>query len=119
VGQNGPVERQALFGYLAAASRFAVNVHALPNGLRAAVQVLEARDPITIIGILPRGSAVHVPDGSAVDLLAKKRPGLSLLAVAQAEADFAKELGRPVGIVLTSGVRGEEAARLTAAARPL
>jgi hypothetical protein len=33
--------------------------------------------------------------------------------------DFAKELGRPVGIVLTSGVRGEEAARLTAAARPL
>src|SRR5215204_3894873 len=71
------------------------------------------------IGILPRGSAVHVPEGSAIDLLAKKRSGLSLLAVAQAEADFAKELGRPVGIVLTSEVRGEEAARLTAAARPL
>jgi predicted nucleotidyltransferase len=96
-----------------------MNIHAVPSDLRAAVRDVEARYPIKIIGLLPRGSAVHVSEESAIDLLAKKRLGLSLFTVAQAEADLARRLGRPVGIVLTSEVRGEEAAKLSAAARPL
>lgn len=87
--------------------------------LRHHVATVEGKYPLKVIGLLPRGSAVHVHEGDALDFLAKKRLGLSLLDVAQAEVDLANALGRPVGIVLTSEVRGEEAARLTAAARPL
>lgn len=87
--------------------------------LRHHVAAIEARHPIKIIGLLPRGSAVHVKEKNALDFLAKKKLGLSLLGVAQAEVDLTEALGRPVGIVLTSEVRGEEAARLSAAAKPL
>lgn len=87
--------------------------------LRHHVASIEARYPLKVIGLLPRGEAVHVQEDNALDFLAKKRLGLSLLDIAQAEVDLGEALGRPVGIVLTSEVRGEEAARLSAAARPL
>ena len=87
--------------------------------LRHHVATIEAKYPLKIVGLLPRGTAVHVRGEDALDFLAKKRLGLSLLGIAQAEVDLAECLQRPVGIVLTSEVRGEEAARLTAAARPL
>lgn len=77
--------------------------------LRMHVAAVEAKHPIKIIGLLPRGSVGHVSDDSAVEFLAEKRPGLSLLGLAQAEVDLAGLLGRPVGIVLVSGLKGREA----------
>jgi hypothetical protein len=97
-----------------------MNAPVLPQDvLRHHVATVEARYPLKIVGLLPRGAAVHVFGDDALDFLAKKKLGLSLLGVAKAEADLADLTGRPVGIVLTSEVRGEEAARLSAAARPL
>jgi predicted nucleotidyltransferase len=48
-------------------------------------------------------------DDSALDFLAEKRPGLDLLDLAGAEIDLGDLLGRPVGIVLKSGLRDREA----------
>jgi hypothetical protein len=77
--------------------------------LRMHVAAIEAKDPIKIIGLLPRGSVGHVFEENALDFLAEKRPGLSLLTLAGAELDLAEKLGRPVGIVLVSGLRDREA----------
>jgi predicted nucleotidyltransferase len=77
--------------------------------LRMHIAAIEAKYPIKITGLLPRGSAGHVFDDNALDFLAEKRPGLSLLALSEAEVDLADKLGRPVGIVLVSGLRDREA----------
>jgi hypothetical protein len=77
--------------------------------LRMHIAAIEAKHPIKIIGILPRGSVGHVFDDNALELLAEKRPGLSLLGLAGAEVDLAEKLSRPVGIVLVSGLRRSEA----------
>jgi hypothetical protein len=77
--------------------------------LRMHVAAIEAKHPIKIVGILPRGSAAHVLEDDALDFLAEKRPGLSLLGLCKAESDLANRLGHPVGIVLASGLRGSEA----------
>ena len=77
--------------------------------LRMHIAAIESKYPLKIIGLLPRGSAGHVHEDNALDLLAEKRPGLSLLELAGAEVDLAEKLGRPVGIVLISGLRDREA----------
>jgi len=77
--------------------------------LRMHVASIEAKHPIKILGLLPRGSAGHVFDDNALDFLAEKRPGLDLLGLSQAEIDLSELLGRPVGIVLVSGLKGREA----------
>ena len=77
--------------------------------LRMHVAAIEEKHPVKIIGLLPRGSAGHVLDDGAVDLLAEKKPGLSLLGLSEVEGDLADRLGRPVGIVLVSGLHGREA----------
>jgi hypothetical protein len=77
--------------------------------LRHHVSTIEAAHPIKILGLLPRGSAAHVFEDNALDFLAEKRPGLDLLGLSQAEVDLANLLGRPVGIVLISGLKGREA----------
>ncbi|HEY7298703.1 MAG TPA: hypothetical protein VH684_12295 [Xanthobacteraceae bacterium] len=77
--------------------------------LRMHVAAIEAKHPLKIIGLLPRGSAGHVSGEDALDLLANKKPGLSLLELCEAEGDLAERLGRPVGIVLVSGLQGREA----------
>jgi hypothetical protein len=77
--------------------------------LRMHVAAVEARHPIEIIGLLPRGSVGHVSDDNAFEFLGEKRPGLSLLGLAQAEVDLSELLGRSVGIVLVSGLKGREA----------
>lgn len=77
--------------------------------LRMHVAAIEAKHPIKFIGLLPRGSVGHVFDDNALDFLAEKRPGLNLLGLAQAEVDLGDLLGRPVGIVLVSGLKGDEA----------
>jgi hypothetical protein len=77
--------------------------------LRMHVASVEAKHPLKIIGLLPRGSAGHVFGDEALDFLAEKKPGLSLLGLCDAEGDLAERLGRPVGIVLVSGLQGREA----------
>jgi len=77
--------------------------------LRMHVAAIEAKYPIKIVGLLPRGSVGHVSEENALDFLAEKRPGLSLLELAGAEVDLSDRVGRPVGIVLVSGLRDREA----------
>lgn len=77
--------------------------------LRFHVAAIEAKHPIKIIGLLPRGSAGHVSDDNALDFLAEKRSGLDLWGLAAAEVELSDLLGRPVGIVLKSGLKGREA----------
>jgi predicted nucleotidyltransferase len=77
--------------------------------LRMHVATIEAKYPIKIVGLLPRGSVGHVFEDNALDFLAEKRPGLSLFGLSGAEVDLSDLLGRPVGIVLVSGLKGHEA----------
>jgi hypothetical protein len=77
--------------------------------LRMHVAAIEAKHPIKFVGLLPRGSAAHVFEDDALDFLAEKKPGLSLLSLCEAEGDLAERIGRPVGIVLRSGLQGREA----------
>jgi predicted nucleotidyltransferase len=89
---------------------FAMNVPIINRSiLRMHVAAIEAKHLVKIIGLLPRGSAGHVFGDDALDFLAEKKPGLSLLGLCAAENDLADRLGRPVGIVLVSGLRGREA----------
>lgn len=77
--------------------------------LRMHIAAVEAKHPIKIIGLLPRGSVGHVFDDNALEFLAEKKPGLSLLGLSQAEVDLSELLGRTVGIVLVSGLKDREA----------
>jgi predicted nucleotidyltransferase len=77
--------------------------------LRMHVATIEAKYPIKIVGLLPRGSVGHVFEDNALDFLAEKKPGLDLWGLAAAEVDLGELLGRPVGIVLESGLKGHEA----------
>ena len=78
--------------------------------LRMHIAAIEAKHPIRILGLLPRGSVGHVSDvADAFEFLAEKRPGLDLLGLCEAEGDLADRLGRTVGIVLISGLRDREA----------
>ena len=77
--------------------------------LRKHVATVEAKYPIKILGVLPRGSVGHLFAVTGIDLLAEKRPGLSLLTLAGAEIDLGELIQRPVGIVLVSGLKGREA----------
>lgn len=87
--------------------------------LRQHVATVEGRHPIKITGLLPRGAAAHVFEPDALDFLAEKRSGLSLLGLARAESDLSDLLGRPVGIVLLSGLRDREAEEFPKLAEPL
>lgn len=77
--------------------------------LRMHIAAIEAKYPIKILGLLPRGSVGHVFEDNALDFLAEKRPGLDLWGLAAAEVGLGGLLGRPVGIVLKSGLKGREA----------
>src|SRR5215217_5473233 len=72
---------------------------------------VEQKFPLHFIGLLPRGTAVHVFGDDAVDLLAEKLPGLSLTGLTGAEIDLSRRLKRPVGIVLKSELRGTKEKR--------
>lgn len=80
---------------------------------------IEAKYPLHFAGRLPRGAAAHVFDDDAIDLLAEKREGLSLLDLAGAEIELAERLGRPVGIVLKSGLKGADRENILALVQPL
>jgi hypothetical protein len=87
--------------------------------LRMHIAAIEQKYPIRIVGLLPRGAAAHIFEENAVDFLAEKGPGLSLLDLCKAEGDFGEKLGRPVGIVLRSGLTGREAEEFPALAEPV
>jgi predicted nucleotidyltransferase len=87
--------------------------------LKRHIGTIEAKYPIKILGLLPRGSAAHVFEEDALDFLAEKRAGLDLLGLCEAEADLSDLLGRPVGIVLISGLKGREAAEFPRMLDPL
>ncbi|MGH6673167.1 MAG: hypothetical protein ACRECV_14500 [Xanthobacteraceae bacterium] len=87
--------------------------------LRMHIATIEAKYPIKIVGLLPRGSVGHVFDDNAPDFLAEKRPGLDLLGLAGAEVGLSDRLGRPVGIVLKSGLKGREAEEFPRLAQPI
>jgi predicted nucleotidyltransferase len=76
--------------------------------LRDHLHAVEQRFPVHFVGLLPRGTAAHVSDDDAIDLLAEKLPGLSLTSLTGAEIDLSRRLKRPVGIVLKSELRGRE-----------
>ena len=83
------------------------------------IAAIEAKHPLKILGLLPRGSAAHILDDDALDFLAEKKPGLDLLGLAEAQVDLRELLGRPVGIVLVSGLKGREAAKLPRLVEPI
>ena len=87
--------------------------------LRMHIAAIEAKYPIKIIGILPRGSVGHVFDDEAFEFLAEKRPALTLLELAGAEVDLGEKLGRTVGIVLVSGLRDREAEEFPKVVEPI
>lgn len=87
--------------------------------LRMHIAAIEAKYPIKIIGLLPRGSAAHVFDDDALDFLAEKRPGLSLLGLSGAEVSLGEKLGRRVGIVLKSGLEEREAEEFSRIVEPV
>ena len=95
-------------------------VHTIDRtALRTHVAAIEAKYPMKILGILPRGSAGHVFELSAIDLLGEKKPGLSLLDLCGAEVDLGDLIGRPVGIVLVSGLSGREAEEFPRLVQPI
>jgi len=97
-----------------------MNAPVIPRSiLKHHVATIEARHPLRFLGLLPRGAAAHVFDENGLDFLAEKRPGLSLFDLCQAEVDLSDLLGRPVGIVLMSGLRGREAEEFPSLVEPL
>jgi hypothetical protein len=88
--------------------------------LRMHVAAIEAKHPIKILGILPPGSVGHMYDqDGALELLAEKTGPISLIGLAGAENDLKARIGRPVGIVLVTGLRGEEADEFPRIAEPV
>lgn len=88
--------------------------------LRMHIAAIEAKYPIKILGLLPRGSVGHVAEEpDAMEFLAEKRPGLSLLGLCEAEGDLSERIGRTVGIVLVSGLRDREAEEFPRIAEPV
>jgi hypothetical protein len=87
--------------------------------LLAHLHATEEKFPLRFVGILPRGSAPHVFGDDAVEFLAEKLPGLSLLDVAEAEVELTDRLGRPVGVILRSELHGIDAKRVLAGLQPL
>ena len=97
-----------------------MNIHQVDRRqLLAHLHAVEAKFPLRFVGLLPRGTAVHVFGDDAVDLLAEKLPGLSLTGLTGAELDLAERLKRPVGIVLRSELSGREEKEVLAEAQPL
>jgi hypothetical protein len=87
--------------------------------LRMHIASIEAKHPIKIVGLLPRGSVGHVFEEDALDFLAEKRPGLDLLGLVKAENDLSDLLGRRAGIVLVSGLKGREAEEFPRLVKPI
>ncbi len=97
-----------------------MNVHQIDRKkLLDHLRAVEEKFPVHFVGLLPRGAAVHVSGDDAVDLLAEKLPGLSLISLTGAEIDLSARLQRPVGIVLKSELKGREQEEVLGGIQPL
>jgi len=97
-----------------------MNVHQIDRQkLLDHLHAVEREFPLRFVGLLPRGTAMHVFGDDAVDLLAEKLPGLSLTGLTGAEIDLSRRLNRPVGIVLKSELRGREEKEVLDEVQPL
>lgn len=97
-----------------------MNVHQIDRRiLLTHLHAIEEKFPLRFVGLLERGSAPHVFGDDAVDLLAEKREGLSLLGLAGAEVELSDRLGRPVGIILRSELHGDDEKRILAGLTPI
>lgn len=88
--------------------------------LKLHVAAVEAMRPLRFLGLLPRGTVGHVDvkDESALEFLADKSEGLSLMDLCGAEIELGRSLGRNVGIILRSGLRDAEIETIPALAEP-
>jgi predicted nucleotidyltransferase len=97
-----------------------MNVHQIDRRiLLTHLHATEEKFPLRFVGLLPRGSAPHVFGADAIDFLAEKLPGLSLLDVAGAEVELTERLGRPVGVILRSELHGDDEKRILSGLQPL
>lgn len=97
-----------------------MNAPVIPRSiLRPHAATIEARFPLKVLGLLPAGSAGHVGNSDGLAFLAEKRETFSLLDLCDAEIALSDVLGRPVGIVLVSGLRGREAGEFPRRVEPL
>src|SRR5260370_16849526 len=97
-----------------------MNVHQIDRKkLLGELHAVQEKFPLRFLGLLPRGTAVHVFGDDAVDLLAEKLPGLSLTSLTGAEIDLSTRLKRPVGIVLKTELKGRDEEQLLRAIQPL
>ncbi|HEY8578678.1 MAG TPA: hypothetical protein VIL72_02245 [Beijerinckiaceae bacterium] len=89
--------------------------------LKLHIAAVEEMYPITFVGRLPRGSvgSVRISDENALEFLCRKREGLTLFDLCGAENELGRRLGRTVGIVLESGLKGREAEEFPRLAEPL
>jgi hypothetical protein len=92
-----------------------MNVHQIDRRiLLTHLHAVEEKFPLRFVGLLEPGSAPHISGDDAVNLLAEKREGLSLLGLSSAEVELSRRLGRPVGIVLRSELHGGDEERVLA-----
>ncbi|KAA2237903.1 hypothetical protein [Salinarimonas soli] len=97
-----------------------MNAPVIPRAiLRHHVATIEARFPLTFVGQLPRDCAAYVEGENRMVFLTAKKDGLNLLTFAQAQVELSDLLGRPVELVLLSGLKGREATELPRLAEPI
>lgn len=96
-----------------------MNAPVIPRAiLRHHVTTIEARFPIKILGQLPPDRGAYVEGPNLMVFLAEKRTGLNLLTLSQAQVDLSDLLGRPVELVLISGLKGREAIEIPRLVEP-
>jgi hypothetical protein len=95
-----------------------MNAHVIPSEiLKLHIAAVEEKFPLRFIGALPRGCVGHVDeadeaDESALELLTEKRDSLTLMGFCSAEIELGRRLGRTLGLVLLSGLKGREAVEI-------
>jgi hypothetical protein len=99
-----------------------MNAHVIPRDiLRLHIAAVEEKFPLRFIGALPRGCVGHVDkaDESALELLTEMRDSLTLMGLCSAEIELGRRLGRTVGLVLLSGLKGREAVEIPKLAKAI
>lgn len=97
-----------------------MNAPVIPRAiLRHHVATIEARYPLKFLGQLPQDCASYVEGENRMVFLTEKGAGLSLLTLCDAQVELSDLLGRPVELVLVSGLKDREAVELPRLAEPI
>jgi hypothetical protein len=97
-----------------------MNAPVIPRSiLRHHVATIEARFPLKVLGLLPADCAAYVGGENRMVFLAEKGSGLSLLTLSQAQVELSDLLGRPVELVLLSGLKDREATEFPRLVEPI